>query len=117
MMISRSWKRAAAAAAVVAAFAPWLWAQGTPRMTTVTPGAGKVGDALTVEGENLTKDFVAKLYLTDGKNDYEVAMEEQTDKAIKFRVTKNVKPGRLSLMVLTAKEPKLIEQPVRVTIE
>jgi hypothetical protein len=33
-------------------------------------------------------------------------------------VTANVRPGRLALMVLTrGREPKLIEQPVKVTIE
>jgi len=89
-----------------------------PRMTTVTPDAAKIGDVLTVEGENLEKANVVELYLTDGKNDYKVVMDEQTPKAIKFKVPKSAKPGRLSLMILTGgKEPKLIEQPVKVTIQ
>ncbi len=112
-----SLSRVGAAAAALLVAGAIAFAQASPRMTTVTPDTGKVGDSLTVEGENLEKEQVAKLYLTDGKNDFEVTMESQTAKAIKFRVTKNVKPGRWSLMILTVKEPKLIEQPVRVTIE
>ena len=104
----------AAAAASVS-----LLAQATmPRMTTVTPDTAKVGDTLTVEGENLQKSHVAEVYLTDGKNDVKVDVTEQTEKAIKFTVPKSAKPGRLALMILTAEQqPKLIEQPVKVTIE
>jgi hypothetical protein len=69
-----------------------------PRLNTVEPPSGKAGDVITVAGENLDKPTVVKLYLTDGKN--------------------AAKAGRFSLMVLTGgKDPKLIEQPVKVTIE
>ena len=46
--------------------------QTMPRMSTVEPGNGKVGDVITVAGENLQKDAVSKVYLTDGKIDTEV---------------------------------------------
>ena len=82
------------------------------------PGNGKAGDELTVAGENLAKPVVAKLFLTDGKNDLEVPMSDQTATAIKFKIPASAKPGRFSLMILTGgKEPKYIEQPVRVTVE
>src|ERR1039457_132412 len=52
-----------------------------PRMNTVDPGSGKAGDEITVAGENLEKAQVAKLYLTDGKNDVLVDLiTEQTDR-------------------------------------
>ncbi len=89
-----------------------------PRMITVTPDTGKIGDLLTVEGENLEKAYVAELYLTDGKIDWKVDVQEQAAKAIKFKVPKSAKPGRFSLMVLTTgSEPKLIEQPVKVNVQ
>ena len=89
-----------------------------PRLTTVEPDTGKAGDVMTVAGENLDKANVAELYLTDGKNDVKVALTEQADKSLKFKVPAEAKPGRFSLMILTAgKEPKLLEQPVKVTIE
>ncbi len=89
-----------------------------PRMASVEPMNGKVGDVLVVTGENLTKDNVAKLYLTDGTNDLQVDMMEQTATTIKFKIPAKAKPGRVALMVLTGgKDPKLIEQPVKVTVE
>jgi len=89
-----------------------------PRMTSLDPGNGKKGDVITVSGENLAKDAVAKVYLTDGKNDTVVEIVEQTATTIKFKIPVKNLTGRLSLMVLTSgKEPKLIEQPVKVQID
>jgi hypothetical protein len=96
-----------------------LFAQADfPRMTSVEPPNGKAGDVLNVAGENLDKANVKQLYLTDGKNDFPVEITEQEDALIKFKIPAKVKPGRFSLMVLTTgKQPKLIEQPVKVTVE
>ena len=105
--------------AALALFASIAFAQqAMPRMTTVEPGNGKAGDVLTVAGENLDKAAVDKLYLTDGKNDLEVQVTEQAATSIKFKIPAGAKAGRFSLMILTGgKEPKYIEQPVRVTVE
>jgi hypothetical protein len=92
--------------------------QAMPRMTSVDPLNGKKGDVIVVTGENLQKDAVAKVYLTDGKNDIIVEVSEQTATSIKFKIPAKVTAGRLTLMVLTAgKDAKLIEQPVKVTID
>ncbi len=92
--------------------------QPMPRMTTVDPANGKVGDLITVAGENLEKDQVAKVFLTDGKNDVVVDITDQSATAIKFKIPTKATPGRFALMLLTAgKEPKLIEQPVKVTVD
>jgi hypothetical protein len=101
-------------ALVVALFAQ----QAIPRLNTVEPANGKAGDVLTIAGENLAKPAVQKLYLTDGKTDVELEMTEQTDTSIKFKLPASAKAGRFSLMVLTGgKDPKYIEQPVKVTVE
>jgi len=87
-------------------------------MTTVDPGTGKAGDEITVAGENLEKTLVAKVYLTDGKNDVLVDLTEQTATSIKFKIPTKAAAGRFALMLLTTgKEPKLIEQPVKLTVE
>jgi len=106
-------------ALVAVAAAPQLAGQAPmPRMTSVEPTNGKVGDVLTVTGENLDKQNVAEIYLTDGKNDWRVAVTEQAATSVKIKIPDNAKPGRFSLMILTTgKEPKLIEQPVKVTVE
>jgi hypothetical protein len=88
-----------------------------PRMTSVDPTNGKIGDVIVVTGENLQKANVAKLYLTDGKNDLVAEVVEQTDTTIKFKIPAKA-TGRMAVMVLTTgKEPQLIEQPVKVTID
>jgi hypothetical protein len=91
--------------------------QAMPRMVSVEPPNGKVGDVVAVNGENLQKDAVAKLYLTNGKDDLEVVITEQSTSSIKFKIPAKA-TGRMALMVLTAgKDAKLIEQPVKVTID
>jgi hypothetical protein len=95
--------------------------QAMPRMTAVEPQNGKIGDVIVVSGENLQKDSVAKVYLTDGKNDIEVVVSDQTEKELKFKIPAKA-TGRLSLMILTASKdakdaPKLIEQPVKVQVD
>jgi hypothetical protein len=97
-----------------------VWAeQPMPKMVTVDPLNGKAGDVIVATGENLQKDAVAKLYLTDGKNDIACEMLEQTDKTIKFKIPARAPQGaRLTVMVLTTgKDAKLIEQPVKVEID
>jgi hypothetical protein len=95
-----------------------LFAQeAMPRMSSVDPPSGKAGDVITVTGENLDKANVGKVYLTDSKNDFECEVTGQTATEIKVKIPAKA-TGRLALMILTAgKEPKLIEQPVKVTIE
>jgi len=91
---------------------------GMPFMSSVEPASGKVGDVLSIQGVNLGQDNVAALYLTDGNTDLKVQMIEQTATSIRFRIPPEAKPGRFALMVLTkGKEPKLIEQPVKITVE
>lgn len=88
-----------------------------PSVDTVDPPNGKVGTVVTATGQNLQKAVVAKLYLTDGKNDLVVDVTEQTATTIKFKIPAKA-TGRMSLMILTSdKEPKLMELPVKVSID
>jgi hypothetical protein len=104
---------------LIALISPSLLAQSAmPQMKAVEPDTGKIGDVLTVTGENLEKAHVAEIFLTDGKNDFKCEVMEQAANTVKVKVPAKIKAGRLALMVLTAgKDPKLIEQPVKVTIE
>lgn len=89
----------------------------SPSIDTVSPPNGKVGTVITATGQNLQKAMVAKLYLTDGKNDLVVDVTEQTATSIKFKIPEKA-TGRMALMVLTSdKEPKLMELPVKVSID
>ena len=94
------------------------FAQSMPRMTGVDPGNGKSGDEITIAGENLEKANVAKVYLTDGKNDMILEITEQTATSIKIKLPAKLPAGRFALELLTTgKEPKLVEQPVKFTVE
>ena len=106
------------AAFVLAAGFVALAQQPMPRMISVDPLNGKKGDVIAITGENLAKDVVAKVFLTDGKNDIPVEVTEQTATSIKIKIPAKVAPGRLTVMVLTVgKDAKYIEQPVKVTID
>ncbi|MBL8174393.1 MAG: hypothetical protein JNK48_06980 [Bryobacterales bacterium] len=95
-----------------------VFAQGMPKMSGVEPATVKVSGESTVSGENLDKSSVSEVYLTDGKDDVKLPIVQQTAASIKFRVPAGTKPGRYSLMLLTAgADPKLIEQPVKLTVE
>jgi hypothetical protein len=89
-----------------------------PMMKVLDPANGKIGDVITVTGENLDKGSLAKLLITDGKADFPVAIDEQTTTTLKFKIPATVKPGRFSLVSQTrGKEMKEIIQPVRLTVD
>jgi len=91
--------------------------EAMPRMASAEPNSGKIGDEVTVAGENLDKANVGKVYLTDGKHDLECVITTQSATAVKIKIPAKA-TGRMALMILTGgKEPKLIEQPVKVNIE
>ena len=95
-----------------------LWAQSPiPRVTSADPASGKSGDIIVINGENLQKAQVDKVFLTDGKHDTPVEVMEQTATTIKFKIPAKLAAGRLSVMILTAgKMPEYLEEPVRVEI-
>ena len=112
-------------AAEVIALLSCLWmlsAQTSfPRMRTVDPMTAKVGDVVTAAGENLDKNKVAELFLTDNKSDFKVQISEQSATAIKFTVPDSVKAGRFGLVIRTpgtrANPVKDYVQPVKMTVE
>jgi len=101
-------------AALAASLAAW---EAFPRITAVEPDTGKAGDVVSAKGENLSKAAIAELYLTDGKNDTKVQIDEQNDAEIKFKIPSAAKAGKYHLMVLTANKASMIEQPVVFNVE
>ncbi len=105
---------------LVAGLIAWAMALGAfqalPRCTALDPETGKVGDTVAVKGENLNKNNISEVYLTDGSKDTKAAISEQTDTQIKFKVPE-IKPGRYHLAMLTANGASMIEQPVVLTVE
>jgi hypothetical protein len=90
----------------------------TPVMRTVNPEAVKAGETATVSGEYLDKSRVADVFLTNGQIDIKVEILAQSATAIKFKVPEKAEPGRYNMMVmLVSEEPKLIEEPARLTVQ
>ena len=88
-----------------------------PSIKTVDPMSGKAGDTVKATGENLSKQSVVQVFLTDGKNDIPCQIMDQTATAIAFKIPAKATPMRYSVAVLTpGKEPKFIEQPVRLEV-
>ncbi|MGO9011492.1 MAG: hypothetical protein ACLQPN_15430 [Bryobacteraceae bacterium] len=75
--------------------------QATPTITSSGTSSAKKGEVLSFSGENLQRELVAKVLLTDGKNDFPVEVVEQTSTTVKFKIPDGVTAGRLALMVLT----------------
>jgi len=93
-------------------------AQGMPKMNAVEPASVKAGAECTVNGENLDQNAVKEIYITDGKDDLKLVIVQQSSATVKVRIPAGAKSGRFSLMLLTAgADPKLIEQPVKLTVE
>lgn len=85
-----------------------------PSIKSVDPMSGKVGDTVKATGENLSKESVVQVFLTDGKNDIPCEIMDQTATTVAFKIPAKATPMRYSVAVLTpGKEPKFIEQPVR----
>ena len=102
-------------------FAAPTLGQGTASLaiiSSVEPQSARPGDLISAYGSNLSRDSVAAVYLTDGKTDTKMEIVEQTDTLVKIRIPLGTKPGHFALMVLTnAKDARLIEEPVKITIE
>jgi hypothetical protein len=91
---------------------------GFPVITKVDPAIAQRGDVVTVTGEYLDPLNVAALYLTDGQHDWMLTIVAQTPTSIKATIPAEARNGRFALMVRTKGDtPKLIEEPVRVTVQ
>ena len=79
----------------------------------------KRGDVVSASGEGIGRADVYELYLTNAGQDAKVAMVEQSENLIQFRVLASVKAGRWALMIHmeSASVARLFEQPVEVTVE
>lgn len=89
-------------------------AQAGPRLTEVEPAAGKAGDTLTVLGENLGKDTVEQVMLSDDAEDFPAEIVEQSDQKIVVKVPK-VKAGGYNISVKVGNN--IYIQPVRFTVQ
>jgi hypothetical protein len=92
--------------------------EGMPRMYTVDPANAQRGDVITITGDYLDAGCVAQVFLTDGKNDTQAVVTEQSKTTLKLKIPEKIGAGRWAVMVLTpGPNAKYIEEPVKVLIQ
>ncbi len=84
--------------ATLALAAQFVAAQGRPHVTAVDPQAGKVNDSLTLMGENLGKEGVSAVFLSDDTNDHKATVVEQVGEKIVIKVPQ-VKAGSYNVSI------------------
>jgi IPT/TIG domain len=94
--------------------APRAVGQSSPKITTVAPATGKVNDSVTLTGENLGKDTVSAVFLSDDKDDYKATVVEQGSAKIILKVPQ-VKSGGYNISIQEG--DKILILPVRFTVQ
>ncbi len=94
--------------------APRAGGQNAPKITAVAPAAGKVNDSVTLTGENLGKDSVSAVFLSDDKDDYKATLVEQGNGKIILKVPE-VKSGGYNISIQEG--DKILILPVRFTVQ
>ena len=100
--------------AVVLLFSVIVWAQAGPKLNGVDPASGKVGDSVTIAGENLGKDAVNGVLVSDDAKDYPAEIVSQVPDKIVFKVP-NVKAGGYNISIKIGNN--IYIQPVRFTVQ
>jgi hypothetical protein len=77
---------------------PLLLAQNSAKVTALDPTMGKVNDTVTVTGENLGKENVTAVFLSDDNDDFKATLVDQAADKIVMKVPQ-AKAGRYSLSI------------------
>ena len=94
--------------------APQAKAQSSPKVDNVAPAAGKVDDSVTLTGENLGKESVTAVFLSDDKDDYKATLVEQDSAKIVLKVPQ-VKSGGYNISVQQG--DKILILPLHFTVQ
>jgi len=94
--------------------APRAVGQSSPKITAVAPATGKVNDSVTLTGENLGKESVSAVFLSDDKDDFKATLVEQGSAKIILKVPQ-VKSGGYNISIQEG--DKILILPVRFTVQ
>jgi hypothetical protein len=89
-------------------------AQARPHVTAVDPQAGKAGDNMTLMGENLAKDAVSAVYLSDDTTDHEATVVQQAADKIIAKVPK-IKAGNYNVSIKVGEQIFIL--PLRFVVQ
>jgi hypothetical protein len=103
-----------AIAMLVLAVAPRIPAQNAPKVNMVDPLMGKVDDNVTLTGQNLGKDSVSGVFLSDDKDDFKATLVEQGNAKIVLKVPQ-VKSGGYNISIQEG--DKILILPLRFMVQ
>jgi hypothetical protein len=101
-------------AMLVLSVAAGLPAQNSPKVNMVDPLTGKVNDSVTLTGQNLGKETVSGVFLSDDKDDFKAALVEQDSAKIVLKVPQ-VKSGGYNISIQEG--DKILILPLRFTVQ
>lgn len=93
---------------------PKVFGEGSPRVTGVEPASGKVNGSCTVLGENLGKESISAVLLSDEKTDFKATITDQASDKVSIKVPE-VKPGDYNISIQVGNN--IFIQPVRFKVE
>lgn len=91
-----------------------LPAQNSPKVNMVDPLTGKVNDNVTLTGQNLGKDSVSGVFLSDDKDDFKATLVEQDSAKIVLKVPQ-VKSGGYNISIQEG--DKILILPLRFMVQ
>ena len=101
-------------AMLVLSVAAGLPAQNSPKVNMVDPLTGKVNDSVTLTGQNLGKESVAGVFLSDDKDDFKATLVDQESAKIVLKVPQ-VKSGPYNISIQEG--DKILILPLRFTVQ
>ena len=106
----------AISALLAAAFllVPHSSAQNAPHVSGVDPASGKVSDNVTVSGDNLGKESVVGVFLSDDKSDFKATLVNQAADKIVVKIPE-VKAGAYNISIQVG--DKILILPVKFKVE
>jgi hypothetical protein len=101
-------------ATLVLSVAAGLPAQNSPKVNMVDPLTGKVNDSVTLTGQNLGKESVVGVFLSDDKDDFKATLVDQESAKIVLKVPQ-VKSGPYNISIQEG--DKILILPLRFTVQ
>lgn len=101
-------------AMLVLSVAAGLPAQNSPKVNMVDPLTGKVNDSVTLTGQNLGKESVSGVFLSDDKDDFKATLVDQESAKIILKVPQ-VKSGGYNISIQEG--DKILILPLRFTVQ
>jgi hypothetical protein len=78
---------------------------GAQTFTDLNPTEAKVGQQVTLSGNNLGTDKIKALYVSNDKSDFKAAIVKQADEGITFVVPSAAKSGKYDICLVQVSDP------------